>query len=211
MSSLKSRKAATFWRTISFAYSSWIFIKLLIRIVGRLQPDGCDLWMGETELERDTRPESGQASAASLLDDLLAIMMRHYVELIAGMAHIQPFGIVNYHCIRIMRESFPHKLDSLIEWKFHQLFIESEGLTLDLTHISKSRRGFSGADVTFNWIFTLAIALVLVVAFVCVHKRTNKLLNKRPRREFALFDGEGIIEKYFLPPAAFRPKITQRT
>lgn len=62
--------------------------------------------MGESELERDTRPENGQESAASLLDELLAIMMHHYVELIAGMAHIQPFGIVNYHCIRIMGE-FP--------------------------------------------------------------------------------------------------------
>lgn len=43
---------------------------------------------------------------ASSVDELLAIMMHHYVELIVGLAHSQSFGIVNCHRQRIPSVDF---------------------------------------------------------------------------------------------------------
>jgi len=43
---------------------------------------------------------------ASSVDELLAIMRHHYVELIVGLAHSQSFGIVNYHRERIPSVDF---------------------------------------------------------------------------------------------------------
>jgi len=100
-------------------------------------------------------------------------------------------AIVNYHRRRI---SWLHKLASLIEWKFHQLFIGPWAHTRLNPYIKITPCIFSGQ-------MSHLIGFSHRPLFAFRPGRSNNLLNESPRREFSpLPSSESIIEDTYLRP-----------